>query len=130
MDIPSLAAQVTDVDTTFPIAGGNFLPGTGPIVASTSTASGREPRVLGKPSEDAFHAIRRSFPQVDPGRTLVVGDRAESDILLGRRCGLMTLMVGTGIDTLEDARRLRIEPDFWAEGLGTLWDRVRAMEEK
>ncbi len=48
----------------------------------------------------------------------------ESDILLGRRCGLITLMVGTGVDTLEEAERIGVTPDVWAESLGQIWDRV------
>ena len=41
--------------------------------------------------------------------------RVESDVELGIKCGLKTLMVGTGVDTLADAERLGMVPDVFAK---------------
>ncbi len=57
---------------------------------------------------------------------VVLVSRAESDILLGRNCGVRSLMVGTGVDTLESAKELDLAPEFWADSLGQLWQRIKA----
>jgi ribonucleotide monophosphatase NagD (HAD superfamily) len=60
---------------------------------------------------------------------LFVYSRCSTDILLGKNCGLMTLHVGSGVDSLEDIRlwesceseeQQKLVPDFYAEDLGSL----------
>ena len=55
--------------------------------------------------------------------------RANTDILLGQNCGLQTLMVGTGVNSLGDIRRWerseateerRMAADFYVDRLGDL----------
>jgi phosphoglycolate phosphatase len=52
-----------------------------------------------------------------------------SDVLMGRNCGLQTLLVGTGVDGLEEVNNCegsmnsddaKLVPDFYAESLGKL----------
>ena len=50
------------------------------MAAAVETASGRQALVVGKPSPYMFECITEHF-SVDPGRTLMVGDRLETDIL-------------------------------------------------
>jgi ribonucleotide monophosphatase NagD (HAD superfamily) len=49
--------------------------GAGSILASVATASGRSPTILGKPHAPMFDSIRAVFPEVDPKRTVMIGDR-------------------------------------------------------
>lgn len=49
--------------------------GAGTILASVATASGCTPTILGKPYSAMFDAIRSAFPDVDPKRTVMIGDR-------------------------------------------------------
>ena len=87
------------------------------MVAAVTTAAGREPVVLGKPSKFMFEIVQRRHPSIQPARTLMIGDRlkpfkvkiqelnqssinsttyrANTDILLGKNCGLQTLLVGS-----------------------------------
>ena len=46
----------------------------------------------------------------------------KTDIQLGKRCGLKTLMVGSGVDTLETANSLDDghSPDYFVNTLGDL----------
>ena len=62
--------------------------------------------------------------------------RANTDILLGKNCGLQTLLVGSGVHSLaetrtwevsEDAEERRMVADFYADKLGDLLDRVKML---
>jgi len=44
-------------------------------LASVATASSRSPTILGKPHAVMFDTIRSAFPDVDPKRTVMIGDR-------------------------------------------------------
>ena len=55
--------------------------------------------------------------------------RASTDILFGKNCGLQTLMVGTGVNSLDDIRRWeqsdndeeqKMAADFYVDRLGDL----------
>lgn len=52
-----------------------LLLGTGCMVKATALAANRQPIVLGKPNEPMFDFVRRRFPEIDPKKTLMVGDR-------------------------------------------------------
>ena len=112
----------------------NFsLSGTGSMVAAVATASGRQPVVLGKPSKFMFEIVQKRHPGILPERTLMIGDRANTDILLGKNCGLQTLLVGSGVhslaetrawETSQDTEQRKMVADFYADKLGDLLDRV------
>jgi HAD superfamily hydrolase (TIGR01450 family) len=69
-------AICTSRDATFPMADGPW-PGTGAIVAAVELATGAQAATIGKPSPDIF---RTALDRLEPGRTLVIGDRADSDL--------------------------------------------------
>jgi phosphoglycolate/pyridoxal phosphate phosphatase family enzyme len=90
----------TNRDATYPVEG-NVIPGGGSIVAAVATACEREPLLIGKPSPEAGRLIAH-HAGVQPGEMLMVGDRLETDIEMGRRAGLLTCLVLTGISTIEE----------------------------
>jgi ribonucleotide monophosphatase NagD (HAD superfamily) len=85
-------------------------------------ATGREPIVIGKPSPHAFTALQAVHPEVDPTRTLMVGDRIETDIFFGRECGMLTLLVESGINNESDLVNLPSSemPDYIAADMTIL----------
>ena len=56
---------------------------------------------MGKPSKVPFDYVKR-FHNLDPQKVLMVGDRANTDILFGNNCGLHTLLVLTGVTSLKE----------------------------
>ncbi|CAB4064393.1 Zinc finger protein 367 [Lepeophtheirus salmonis] len=89
----------------------------------------RDPVILGKPNTFFFEAVRQRCPNVEPQRTLMIGDRANTDILLGKNCNLKTLQVGGGVHKLSDIRRWeksacpkenRLVADYYLDSLGDL----------
>jgi 4-nitrophenyl phosphatase len=105
-------------DTTYPAEDG-IAPGAGAIVASLVACTSVQPLIIGKPEPVAFElALERMG--ADRGATAMLGDRLDTDILGGRRVGLTTLMVLTGISTREDIAASPYRPDYAFSGLPEL----------
>ncbi|PJF19766.1 Translation initiation factor IF-2 [Paramicrosporidium saccamoebae] len=119
---PNCLFLVTNTDNAFPDVK-QILPGTGCIVAAVQTASKREPIVIGKPSPHAFAALQAVHPEIDPTRTLMVGDRIETDIFFGRECGMLTLLVESGINKESDLVNFPSDkaPDYIATDISALF---------
>ncbi|NXN91101.1 PLPP phosphatase, partial [Rhinopomastus cyanomelas] len=100
---PQCLLVATDPDPWHPLSDGKRTPGTGSLTAAVETASGRKALVVGKPNTYMFDCIVERFG-VDPSRTLMVGDRLETDILFGKNCGLSTILTLTGVSRLEEAQ--------------------------
>jgi len=94
----------TNRDPTYPVED-NVIPGGGSIVAAVATAAQQEPLLIGKPSPQAGQLITQ-YAGVAPDEALIVGDRLETDIEMGRRAGLWTCLVLTGISRLEEVQAL------------------------
>jgi len=92
----------TNRDPTYPDAGGRTLPGGGAIVAAVETCTGVVPRTIGKPEPHTLQLILRRA-NAAPTECLVIGDRLDTDIALGKRVGARTALVLTGISTRADA---------------------------
>lgn len=129
LDNPDVIFLGTNTDPVFPVSKGCVLPGTGAFVAAVQTAACRNPIILGKPERYMFDAVKAIHPDIVPERTLMIGDRADTDILLGKNCGLKTLMVGTGVGTLQEVRKWETDssdntqalvPNFFANKLKDL----------
>ena len=84
----------TNTDWTIPVARG-IAPGNGTLVSAVHTAVGRLPVVAGKPEVPMFEV---AFERFGAARTVVVGDRLDTDILGANRSGCDSVMVLTGID--------------------------------
>ena len=116
----------TNRDATYPVEG-NVIPGGGSVVAAVATAAEREPILIGKPAARAGELIVHQAG-VAPEEALMVGDRLETDIEMGRRAGLLTCLVLTGISTAEEARALspRHRPHWIIPTIATLPDLLRS----
>jgi len=101
----------TNPDPYCPVPDGN-IPDTWPIAKAIEAASTLQIHtVTGKPS--AYYAnkvLQLSGMQAD--RCLMVGDRLETDILLGKNSGLKTALVLTGVTSINDLALQDIVPDY------------------
>lgn len=119
----------TNTDESFPVAGTSLvMPGTGSLVCAVKTCAGREPFVVGKPSSYICNVLTETN-NIDPSKTLMIGDRCNTDILLGKRCGFKTLLVLTGVNSLndvdewsksDDPKLQELVPDYYARGIDSL----------
>lgn len=92
----------TNGDATLPTEKG-FAPGTGSILAALRTATGRDPRLIGKPGPLMYASAARTLA-TRPETTLMIGDRIDTDIVGARRFGMQTALVLTGVTTAEEAQ--------------------------
>ncbi|XP_032896654.1 glycerol-3-phosphate phosphatase [Amblyraja radiata] len=99
---PACFFLATNTDTLLPLEGGG-IPGTGCLVKSVEAASKRTAYVIGKPNDFMFKCIVNEHG-IDPSRTVMIGDRLDTDILMGSNCGLRTILTLTGVSTLEEVK--------------------------
>ncbi|XP_077024881.1 chronophin [Tamandua tetradactyla] len=122
---PECLLVATDRDPWHPLSDGSRTPGTGSLAAAVEIASGRQALVAGKPSPYMFECITEHF-HVDPAHTLMVGDRLETDILFGHRCGMTTVLTLTGVSRLEEAQAYLaagqhdLVPHYYVESIADL----------
>lgn len=96
----------TNRDPTFPVENG-FQPGAGTIVAAIATAVGRTPDiVVGKPHPLAMK-MTLDAAQCRPSQVVMVGDRLDTDIQVGRRAGVYSVLVLSGVTTRAQLRSIR-----------------------
>lgn len=112
----------TDPDRTFPREDGDVVPGSGAIIGSIAATADREPdAILGKPSDVALEmAVDRLG--VSPTETLIVGDRLDTDLLMGDRAGMTTALVLSGVSDRSDVPPAEVSPDYVIDGLGNVED--------
>lgn len=97
------AFYATNPDRTCPVAGGEIPDAAGMIGAIEGVTDRELDRVLGKPSSVAVSTATDALG-VAPERCLMVGDRLETDVLMGERAGMRTALVLSGVTDAEDVR--------------------------
>lgn len=108
----------TNLDPTNPSEEG-LLPGTGSMIAALETASGVRPTAIGKP-EPIMYQLAMKQMGAQPESTAAIGDRADTDILGGRRAGLTTICVLSGSSDRSEA--ITFEADMIFEDIADLLD--------
>jgi HAD superfamily hydrolase (TIGR01450 family) len=100
----------TNPDRTCPVENGEIPDCAGMIAAVEAVTDRKVEVIVGKPSpiilEVALAAL--GVPAADAA---IVGDRIETDIVMGRRLGLGTVLVLSGVTRADDPRIAAIAPD-------------------
>lgn len=97
----------TNNDPKMPVADG-FIPGTGAMVQAIAYATGVDPLVTGKPSRFSGETVLAKIG-LPAKNSLMVGDQISSDIPMGNRVGMRTVLVLTGTSSREDVARCAAE---------------------
>ncbi len=109
----------TDPDRVVPTADGR-MPGSGAIVDAVAATIGREPdAIFGKPSPVARQLVLDQL-EAAPEECLVVGDRLDTDLLLGDRVGMRTVLVLSGVTDRAAIGDGPVDPDHVLAGLGEI----------
>lgn len=101
----------TDLDGAYPWEE-SWLPGSGSIVAAIEKATGRVALSAGKPEPFMYQALLRALP--DDRQPVVIGDNLATDIRAARAAHFTSILVLSGISTVEDAAQAVPEerPDY------------------
>ncbi len=95
------------------------VPGNGAIVAAIAYATRAEPTVIGKPEPTLVQLALEQLGAA-PDEALLVGDNLETDIEAGRRAGVRTVHLLTGISKPSDRSPGAPEPTWTARDFGEL----------
>ncbi|MFO7944941.1 MAG: HAD-IIA family hydrolase [Anaerolineales bacterium] len=109
----------TNPDKTYPTPEG-LAPGAGVVLAAIEAASGVQPLVMGKPQQRMYQVALDRL-SCSPEKTLVVGDRLETDILGAQNAGCRSALVLSGVASKEDLRNWTPAPDLVGDDVLTLF---------
>ena len=112
----------TNPDATGPSPDGP-LPATGSVAALISRATGAEPYYVGKPNPLMMRSALNAI-EAHSETTAMIGDRMDTDVVSGLEAGLHTILVLTGLTTLQDAERFPYRASRIVDSVGDLVDEV------
>lgn len=109
----------TNADKTCPMPGG-AIPDAGGTIAALEHMTGRQLELLaGKPSILIMQvALQRLNLPAD--QVIMVGDRLETDMFMGKQAGMHTAVTLTGVSKREDVAKMSSPPDYIVENIGEL----------
>jgi len=113
----------TNADRTCPVEDGE-IPDAAAVIGALEGCTGKRPElVAGKPSPMMIEAgLARMGLQA--GECLVVGDRLETDIRMGKEAGTATALVLTGVTRRKDLTSSPWQPDYVLESVAELTEHV------
>jgi phosphoglycolate/pyridoxal phosphate phosphatase family enzyme len=100
----------TNPDRTCPVEGGEIPDCAGMIAAVEAVTDRRVEAIVGKPSPIILEVALRALG-ASAAESVMVGDRLETDIAMGARGGLHTILVLSGVTRAGDPRIAEARPD-------------------
>lgn len=105
----------SNADPTLPTKDG-MLPGAGAIVSAISKTTGVKPKIVGKPSKMIIDlALARIGAR--HSEAAIVGDSLAMDVAAGRKAGIYTILVLTGVSRGKDIGAGVLKPDLVLKGI-------------
>ena len=104
----------TNPDRTCPVEGGEIPDCAGMIAAIEAVTQKKVEVIVGKPSPLMIQAAM-GIMGLRPDECILIGDRLETDIRMGKESGIATGIVLTGVtneQTLKEIKHTSIQPDF------------------
>ncbi|XP_032689389.1 glycerol-3-phosphate phosphatase-like [Odontomachus brunneus] len=126
----------TNTDERYPTDSNIIIPGTGSLVRCIECSAERKAIIMGKPEEYMAKVLMEQY-KIEPTRTLMIGDRCNTDILFGNRYGFTTLLVLTGVNSLSDIEKWKqskqqeerdLVPNYYIDALGDLLCYLKQLE--
>ena len=109
----------TNPDRTCPVEGGEIPNCAGMIAAVEAVTDRKVETIVGKPSPIILEVALAALG-VPAAEAAIVGDRIETDIVMGRRLGLGTVLVLSGVTRGDDPRIAAVAPDHVLQSIRDL----------
>ena len=100
----------TNPDRTCPVEGGEIPDCAGMIAAVEAVTDTKVELIVGKPSPIILEVALRALGCA-ASESVIVGDRVETDMVMGKRLGLATILVLSGVTHADDPRIAALAPD-------------------
>ena len=101
------------------IFGTSIIPASGCTVKFLETATGKQAYVIGKPNRFIFDMIAEEHG-LERGKTVMIGDNMESDILMGINSEIDTALVLSGVTSKEQINEFSYRPSYVLDCLGDI----------
>jgi len=101
----------TNPDRTCPVEGGEVPDCAGMIAAIEAVTQKKVEIIAGKPSVFMIQTALEVMG-LNPGDCILIGDRLETDIKMGKDAGVATGLVLTGVTDEKTLKESSIRPDF------------------
>ena len=108
----------TNPDVSGPGDGG-LVPATGAVAALIAAATGVQPYYIGKPNPLMMRTALRTLDAHSEG-SVMIGDRMDTDIIVGTESGLETILVLTGVTRREEVERFPYRPIHIVESVADI----------
>jgi NagD protein len=109
----------TNPDRTCPVEGGEIPDCAAMIGAVEGTTGKKVEAVVGKPSDIMIRVAVDSMG-LRPEDCVLVGDRLETDMVMGKKAGMAAALVLTGVTSRETLRRSEVQPDYVWESVAEI----------
>ena len=111
----------TNPDRTCPVEGGEIPDCAGMIAAIEAVTTQKVELIVGKPSPLIIEAALEIMG-LKPDDCILIGDRLETDIKMGKESGIATGIVLTGVTDEKTLKESAIYPDFIFQSIADLQD--------
>jgi NagD protein len=102
----------THPDIRCPIAGGEFIPDCGAIIAFIKAATGKNSeKIVGKPEPAMVDFLVKKM-NLSKTEMAMIGDRLYTDIAMGINSSIISILVLTGETSRDDVAKSEFKPDF------------------
>jgi arabinose operon protein AraL len=109
----------TNPDRTCPMEGGEIPDCAAMIGAVEGTTGKKVETIVGKPSEIMIRVAAEAVG-LGPQDCLLVGDRLETDMVMGKSAGMATALVLSGVTKRETVKDSTIQPDYIWESVAEI----------
>ena len=95
------------------------MPATGSLIAPIEIATGKKAYFVGKPNP---LMLRRGLKKIDcrSSEIVFIGDRMDTDIIAGIESNVDTILVLSGVTSIEDVDKFPYRPKYILNGVGDI----------
>jgi phosphoglycolate/pyridoxal phosphate phosphatase family enzyme len=109
----------TNPDRTCPVEGGE-IPDCAAVIGAVEGTTGKKVEaIVGKPS-DIMIRVAVDYLGLRPQDCVLVGDRLETDMVMGKKAGMATALVLSGVTNREILKKSVIQPDYVWESVAEI----------